>query len=139
MDRPLIPLLRRFGASALLCFRPGRSRCHAALDATAQRRPLDQRATEWWTYGQPDTATTVRQVAEHGARNAGLEVAGDRYLRARAFTARLVHNSGAYAVPGWAWYYDQTPEQITALINATSARLIELERYDRAAADPTRR
>ena len=46
-------------------------------------------------------------------------------------TARLVPNRGAYAVPGWGWYYDQSPEQITALINANTSRFIELERYDR--------
>ena len=46
-------------------------------------------------------------------------------------TARLVPNRGAYAVPGWGWYCDQSPEQITALINANTSRFIELERYDR--------
>ena len=49
----------------------------------------------------------------------------------RCETPEVIWRSGAYAVPGWGWYYDQTPEQITALINANSARLIELERYDR--------
>ena len=125
--------LRRFGAAAtLLLASLAATSAHAALDATALTDDHSINVpTEWWTYGNLTPQQLSDKVAEQGARIVGLEVAAVTGAGEPRFTARLVHNSGAYAVPGWGWYYDQTPEQITALINANSARLIELDRYDR--------
>lgn len=125
--------LRRWGAVAtlLLASLLG-ANAHAALDTTAQSDDHSiNMPTDWWTYDNLTPQQLTDRIAEHGARIVGLEVTGVTGAGEPRFTARLVHNSGAYAVPGWGWYYDQTPEQITALINANSARLIELERYDR--------
>ena len=133
MHHPLTPPLRRFGAVALLMLA---SLCavkaHAALDTTALTDDHSVNArTTWWVYDNLSPQQLADKVAEHGARIVGLEVPAVTNAGEPRFTARLVHNSGAYAVPGWGWYYDQSPEQITALINANSSRLIELERYDR--------
>lgn len=132
MHRLLTLPLRRLGAAATLLaslIAPG---AHAALDTHAQ---TDDHAinvpTAWWTYNNLSPQQLTDKVAEHGARIVGLEVAAVTNAGEPRFTARLVHDSGAYAVPGWSWHHDQTPEQIAALINANSARLIELERYDR--------
>ena len=105
---------------------------HAALDTTAltDDHSVDV-PTLWWTYDNLSPQQLTDKLAEHGARIVGLDIAAVAGAGEPRFTARLVHNSGAYAVPGWSWHYDQTSEQITALINANSARLIELERYDR--------
>lgn len=129
LNRPL----RRWGAAAtlLLASLLG-ANAHAALDTTAQTDDHSiNMPTDWWTYENLTPQQLTDRIAEHGARIVGLEVTAVTGAGEPRFTARLVHDSGAYAVPGWGWYYDQTPEQITALINANSARLIELERYDR--------
>lgn len=133
MPCPLNRPLRRWGAAAtlLLASLLG-ANAHAALDTTAQTDDHSiNMPTDWWTYGNLTPQQLTDRIAEHGARIVGLEVTAVTGAGEPRFTARLVHNSGAYAVPGWGWHYDQTPEQITALINANSARLIELERYDR--------
>ena len=46
------------------------------------------------------------------------------------FTVRMVSNSGAYAVPGWWWYYGQTFANVVSLLNTNNGRLIEIEPYD---------
>ena len=133
MPHPLASPLRRFGALALLMLASLFAvRAHAALDSTALTDDHSVNArTTWWVYDNLSPQQLADKVAEHGARIVGLEVPAVTSAGEPRFTVRLVHNSGAYAVPGWGWYYDQSPEQITALINANSSRLIELERYDR--------
>jgi hypothetical protein len=133
MDRLLNPPLRRFGAAAaLLLASLFVSGAHAALDTTALTDDHSVNVpTDWWTYDNLSPQQLSDKIAEHGARIVGLEVPAVTSAGEPRFTARLVHNSGAYAVPGWSWHYDQTPESIATLINANSARLIELERYDR--------
>ena len=92
---------------------------HAALDVNAltDDHSINARTT-WWTYSNLTPQELSDKLGEHGARIAGLEVEAVTGAGEPRFTARLVANSGAYAVPGWWWYYDQSPEQITALINA---------------------
>ena len=133
MYRYLRLQMRHFGAATMLVLASlATPAAHAALDTTALTDDRSVNApTDWWTYDNLSPQQLSDKLAEHGARIVGLEVAAVTSGGEPRFTARLVHNSGAYAVPGWGWYYDQTPEQITALINANSSRLIELERYDR--------
>jgi beta-lactamase class A len=105
---------------------------HAALDSTALTDDHSiNTPTPWWTYANQSPQQLAERLNEHGARLASLEVTAVTNAGEPRFTARLLANSGAYAVPGWWWFYDQTPEQITALINANTARIIDLERYDR--------
>lgn len=133
MHRLLTLLRRRFGATAMLLIAGlAAASAQAALDTTALTTDHSVTVpTEWWIYENQSPQQLSDKLAEHGARIVGLEVTGVTGGGEPRFSARLVHNSGAYAVPGWGWYYDQTPEQISTLINANSARLIELERYDR--------
>ncbi len=104
----------------------------AALDTTALTDDHSiNTPTAWWTYSNQTPQQLSERINEHGARLVGIEVTGVTNSGEPRFTARLVANSGAYAVPGWWWYFDQSPAQITALLNANTGRLIELERYDR--------
>ena len=129
--------LRRFGAAttlllvALFAGLLGSS-AHAALDTTARTDDHSiNTPTDWWTYANQTPQQVSERLAEHGARLVGLEVTAVTNAGEPRFQVRMVANSGAYAVPGWGWYYDQTPAQITALLNANSGRLIELARYNR--------
>ncbi len=119
-------------AALLLLACLGAGGAHAALDATANTDDHSiNTPTGWWTYSNQTPRQLTARLAEHGARLVGLKVQSVTSAGEPRFTARMVADSGAYAVPGWAWYYDQTPAQITTLLNANSGRLIELERYDR--------
>lgn len=137
MHRLLSLQLRRVGAKfTLLLVSLAASlvapSAHAGLDSTALTDDHSVNVpTAWWTYDNLSPQQLTEKLAEHGARIAGLDIAAVSSAGEPRFTVRLVHNSGAYAVPGWGWYHDQTPEQITTLINANSSRLIEIERYDR--------
>lgn len=125
---PLALLQTLVLALAVLCV----AQAQAALDGEAHTDDHSvNRPTDWWAYANLTPGTLASRLQQHGARIAGLEVSAVSSDGLPRFTARLVPNSGAYAVPGWWWYYDQTPEQLTALLNANSGRLIELERYDR--------
>lgn len=126
-------LLCNMRAAALLfaaCL--GAGSVQAALDTTALTDDHSiNTPTAWWTYSNQTPQQLSERINEHGARLVGLEVQAVTNAGEPRFTARLVANTGAYAVPGWWWYYDQSPAQITALLNANTGRLIELERYDR--------
>jgi len=133
MHRLLTQPLRRWSAAAtlLLASLLG-ANAHAALDTTALTDDHSINVpTDWWTYANQTPHQVSDRLAQHGARLVGLEVTGVTNAGEPRFVVRMVANSDAYAVPGWAWYYDQTPAQITTLLNANSGRLIELERYDR--------
>ncbi len=129
--RTMRPRLTAMLACALLTVVASQG-LHAALDTTAltDDHSINTR-TEWWTYTNQTPQQLSDKLAEHSARIVGLDVTAVTNTGEPRFTARLVPNSGAYAVPGWGWYYDQSPEQITTLINANTARIVELERYDR--------
>jgi len=127
---PLLHLLRRWAASAGLLLAAGLAQ--AALDTSAATDDHSiNTPTGWWTYSNISPADLSARINENGARLVDLEVTSVTSSGEPRFLARMVSNSGAYALPGWWWYYDQTPAQITTLLNANSGRLIELERYDR--------
>lgn len=87
--------------------------------------------TVWWT----DQNLTPQEVAERlalrRARLVGLDVTAVGAGGEPRFATRMVPDQGAYGVPGWSWHYDLTAAGITALLNANTGRLIEVERYDR--------
>ncbi|MDP3222174.1 MAG: hypothetical protein Q8M96_03465, partial [Rubrivivax sp.] len=113
---------------AALCASPSR----AALDTTALTDDHSVNTpTGWLSYTNQTPQALSDRLAEHNARIVGLEVSAVTNGGEPRFLARLVPNTGAYAVPGWWWYYDQTAEQVAALVNANQGRLIEIDRYDR--------
>lgn len=85
--------------------------------------------TGWWTY----TGVTADQIGtyinQNNARLTDIEVYSVTSGVPR-FSVRMVANSGAYAVPGWWWYYGLTAAQVTSYVNANNGRLIEVEPYD---------
>jgi hypothetical protein len=85
--------------------------------------------TGWWTY----TGVTADQIGtylnQNGARLTEIEVYSVTNGVPR-FSVRMVKNAGAYAVPGWWWYYGLTYAQVTSYVNANNGRLIEIEPYD---------
>lgn len=85
--------------------------------------------TGWWTYTNVTAAQVSSFLTANGARLTDLEVYGMVSGQPR-FTVRMVANSGAYAVPGWWWYYNMTAAQLAANLSANNARLIEVEPYD---------
>lgn len=87
--------------------------------------------TDWLTLANVTPQELAARIAASNARLVGLDVSAVTGSGEPRFTARLVANQGAYAVPGWWWFYDQSAEQLTALINANQGRLIEIDRYDR--------
>ena len=85
--------------------------------------------TGWWAYTGVTAAQIGTYLNDHGARIASLEV-NSVSNGAPIFSVRLVRNSGAYAVPGWWWYYGLTFAEIQTKLNANTARLIDLQPYD---------
>ncbi|HEV8309023.1 MAG TPA: serine hydrolase [Methylomirabilota bacterium] len=99
----------------------------AVADATAV---INDRSvtvpTAWWLYTGVDAAFLTNKIQQDGARITDLEVQSTSPYR---FTAALVKNAGAYAVPAWWWYFGLTAAQVTDRLNANQARLIDLEPY----------
>jgi beta-lactamase class A len=85
--------------------------------------------TGWWTYTNVTADQVGTYLNQNGARLTELEVYSVTSGVPR-FTVRMVKNSGAYAVPGWWWYYGLTAAQVTSYVNANNGRLIEVEPYD---------
>ncbi|MEK8034109.1 serine hydrolase [Ideonella sp. DXS29W] len=85
--------------------------------------------TSWWTYTNVTADQVGTFLSQNGARLTEIEVYSVTSGVPR-FTVRMVKNSGAYAVPGWWWYYGLTAAQVTSYVNANNGRLIELEPYD---------
>jgi hypothetical protein len=102
----------------------------AAMDVNAT---TDDRSvgvpTAWWLYTGVTEATVNSLLASSGARLADVEIHSIVSGLPR-FTVRMVKNSGAYAVPGWWWYYGKTFREIGSLLGTKNARLIDLEPYD---------
>lgn len=131
MHDPIRPL-RRAGALLLLLCAGLWSPAWAALDATSLTDDHSiNTPTAWWVYGNQTPQALLEKLAQHDARIAGLDVESVSASGEPRFAVRLVHNQGAYRAAAWWWYHDQTPEQITAHLNANTARLIEIKRYDR--------
>ncbi|HJV72523.1 serine hydrolase [Ideonella sp.] len=85
--------------------------------------------TAWWTYTNVSADQIGTYINNNGARLTDIEVYSVSNGVPR-FTVRMVKNSGAYAVPGWWWYYGLTAAQVTSYVNANNGRLIEVEPYD---------
>ena len=99
----------------------------AAADTTVavDDRSVSARTASTW-YTGVDAAFVAARVNGTGMRLAGIEVDSASPLR---FTVRLVQNAGAYAVPGWWWYYGLTSQQLSAKLSEHSARIVDLEQY----------
>lgn len=101
-----------------------------SLDANALTTDLSINVpTSWWIY----TGVSPTQVGDYlnakGARLTDIEVQSVS-SGVPTLTVRMVKNSGSYAVSGWWWYYGLTAADVTAKLNANTARLIDLEPYD---------
>ncbi len=104
----------------------------AALDASANTDDHSiNTPTAWWTYTDISPADLADRLSENNARLVEMEVVSVTAGGEPRFVVRMVANSGAYAVPGWWWYYDKTAADLTTLLNANNGRLVEIERYDR--------
>ncbi|MBO0885554.1 MAG: hypothetical protein J2P17_35525, partial [Mycobacterium sp.] len=82
--------------------------------------------TGWWVWTNATEQFLNSKVAQNNARITDIEV--DDAATGR-FTATMVANTGAYAVPGWWWYYGLTYDQVRQQINAHNGRLIDIETY----------
>lgn len=100
----------------------------ADLNATTDDRSTAV-PTSWWVYTGVTNLQVANAITQNGARLTDIEIHSIVGGSPR-FTVRMVKNSGTYAVPGWWWYYGQTFSQISALLTANNARLIDLEPYD---------
>lgn len=110
-----------------------------ALQGDVQPESLDANAltddhsvnvpTGWWTYTNVTAAQVGTYLSQNSARLTEIEVYSVSNGTPR-FTVRMVANSGAYAVPGWWWYYGLTYAQVSDLVSANNGRLIEVEPYD---------
>lgn len=85
--------------------------------------------TGWWTYTNVTASQVSTYLTQNKARLTEIEVYSVTSGVPR-FTVRMVPNSGAYAVPGWWWYYGLTAAQVSSYLNANNGRLIEVEPYD---------
>jgi hypothetical protein len=84
--------------------------------------------TGWWTYTNVSEASVTSFLTANSARLTDVEIHSIVSGQPR-FTVRMVRNSGAYAVPGWWWYFGQTFTQIGQKLDENNARLIDLEPY----------
>jgi beta-lactamase class A len=102
----------------------------AALDTTASTDDHSINVpTGWWTYTNVSAASVTSFLNQNNARLTELEVYSVSGGVPR-FTVRMVSNSGAYAVPGWWWYYGLTSAQVASFLSTNKGRLIEIEPYD---------
>lgn len=85
--------------------------------------------TSWWVYTNATEAGVNTLLTQNGARLTDIEIHSIVSGQPR-FTVRMVKNSGAYAVPGWWWYYGLTFSDVGTRLSANNARLIDLEPYD---------
>ena len=101
-----------------------------ALDANASTDDHSVNVpTSWWTYTNVTAAQVSSFLSANSARLTDLEVYSVSGGTPK-FTVRMVRNSGAYAVPGWWWYYGLTAADLASRLSTNNARLIELEPYD---------
>jgi hypothetical protein len=125
-DLTLPPFIRTLFATLLVAALPA---AQAALDTSAV---VDDHSinvpTGWWTYGGLTPTQVKQKLNEHRARVVDVEVTSVSGSTPK-MTVRLVADSGAYSVPGDNFVWDKTSDQLATLLNDTSSRLIELERY----------
>lgn len=94
-----------------------------ASDAHAQDR--DQTATTGWYWLTGVDAAAISAKINQGYRLVDLEVEVGSPAR---FAAAFVSNSGVYQSGFW-WYYNKSEAEVSALLTANSARLVDLETY----------
>jgi hypothetical protein len=82
--------------------------------------------TGWWSYSNVTTDQIGSYIRANNARLTDIEPYNTSATR---WTVTMVKNSGAYAVPGWWWYYGLTGAQVTQYLNANHARLIHVQPY----------
>lgn len=143
--RPTL-LVAAIAAAAACLMTQGTAHAQDAMDgvsmddeAMMQPESLDVNATTddhstnvptgWWTYTNVTADQVGTYLNQNGARLTEIEVYSVSGGVPR-FSVRMVKNSGAYAVPGWWWYYGLTYAQVTSYVNANNGRLIEIEPYD---------
>ncbi len=85
--------------------------------------------TGWWTYTGITASSVTSLLNSNAARLTDVEIHSIVSGQPR-FTVRMVRSSGAYAVPGWWWYFGQTFSEVGQKLTANNARLIDLEPYD---------
>ncbi len=92
------------------------------LAAQDEREDTVPTAAIWLNHA---SLATVNAYINQGYRITDLEVddAG------AAFTVAMAHNSGAYAVAGWWWYYGITSAQVNTYLAQNNARPIDIETY----------
>ncbi|MCW5666691.1 MAG: serine hydrolase [Piscinibacter sp.] len=101
-----------------------------ALDTGASTTDLSTNVpTAWWFYTGINATQVGNYLNANNARLTDIEVQSVS-AGVPTFTVRMVRNSGAYAVPGWWWYYGLTAAQVSTYLNQNTARLIDLEPYD---------
>lgn len=102
------------------------------VDPKAADASTDDRSTgvptAWWVYTNATESFVNSRLSALGARLTDIEIHSIVSNQPR-FTVRMVRNSGAYAVPGWWWYYGLTFSQVGSLLSTNNARLIDLEPY----------
>jgi hypothetical protein len=84
--------------------------------------------TAWWLYTNASESYVNDRLDENKARPTDLEIHGIT-ASGPHFTVVMVPDSGAYAVPGWLWYYGLTYQGVIDRINQTNGRLIDVEPY----------
>jgi Beta-lactamase/Polyglycine hydrolase-like, structural repeat len=83
-------------------------------------------ASSWWWYHDLDAQQVADKLEKHKTRLLSIDpYMVDGKLR---FAAVMVPNSGQQAVDWW-WYYDLTPQQLSAKLGAHKARLVDIKRY----------
>jgi hypothetical protein len=118
-------------AAAMLFTMPAR----AALDSNANTSDhAINKPTGWWTYQNMTPSELQAKAEDLGARIVEVEVQSVTG-RVPKLTARLVSNSGSYAIPGATLVWDRTQSQLSSHLTATNTRIIELERYDAGGGD----
>ena len=80
--------------------------------------------TAWWTYANVTESFINGRLAANAARLTDVEIAGST-----TFNVTMVRNAGAYAVPGWEWYFGKSFAEVGSLLSANTGRLIELKPY----------
>ena len=122
----LAALLSSIAIMSVLAFSP--ALVHADTNASTDDRSVAVQ-TSWWIYNGVTEASLNTFLSQNGARLTDIEI--DSIVAGQPrFTARMVKNSGAYAVPGWWWYYGLTFSQVGDRLTTNNARLIDLEPYD---------
>src|SRR5262245_36185090 len=92
---------------------------HAAMESLDANATTDDHSvnvpTGWWPYTNGTAAQVGTYLNQNGARLTDLEV----YAVTNGvptFSVRMVPNSGAYAVPGWWWYYGLTAADVNTYL-----------------------